>query len=111
MSEGLLARSTKRNLSLGRLLACTLVGGVLTAAYHLVHYMQVHIQENFLFVVLLPPIAVATLGLVLPLLVYITFHDDFRHLNPLVPLHYYQIVVRCLRALERGGGKVSIKDL
>lgn len=62
-----------------------------------------------------PPIApsfqICVIGSIVPLLMYITFFDDFKHLNPLLPQHYARIMARAFRALAKNDLKVTEKNL
>jgi hypothetical protein len=50
-------------------------------------------------------------ALMLPLLVFIVYSEDFSGLNPILPHHYFFIAKKTFKALETGNWKVSAKDL
>jgi hypothetical protein len=81
------------------------IGAVLYA-----HYASglIHV----LFFPLFPILFLASLSLSLPLLMYVSYPEEFRHLHPLVPRDYMRLCKRTLQVLNNNGRmKISAKDL
>ncbi|KAG2448637.1 hypothetical protein HYH02_006524 [Chlamydomonas schloesseri] len=60
---------------------------------------------------LLPVCTIAWLALLIPLLTFVAYQDDFKALNPLIPTHYILIAKRTFTAMKNNDFKVSEKNL
>jgi len=61
--------------------------------------------------ILLPLLAITTIVLILPLVFYLSFQDQFGTLNPLIPSHYVFLLRKSLTAIKDNDFKVSAKDM
>ncbi|CAG9461730.1 unnamed protein product [Pedinophyceae sp. YPF-701] len=80
--------------------ACVLIGGLALAFYVAVEFIRhAHIHIHPLAFLALPPLTAGSIGLLLPLFMYVASADDFRDLNPLFPTHYAYLFKKTYRAL------------
>lgn len=111
MAGDALLAGRRWRLTSGAFQALALILVVLLGLYAFLHYMQTHLVVYPFLVLLLPPITVAGIGTVLPLMMYITYQADFAGLQPCRPLHFWLIAKRCYTAFARNNLKVAEKDL
>eukprot|EP00878_Enallax_costatus_P010610 GHUV01011083.1.p2 GENE.GHUV01011083.1~~GHUV01011083.1.p2 ORF type:complete len:112 (+),score=30.66 GHUV01011083.1:632-967(+) len=101
----------RRRFNASCISAALLILVILAGLYAFLHYAQAHIARNPFVVMLFPPVAAGSLAAIVPLLMFITYQDDFKKLNPWNPLDFYTISKRCYQAMARNNMKVAEKDL
>ena len=77
-----------------------------------IQVMRKHPLELLKLVVQFPLLSILGMALVLPLGPYVTEHEAFQNLNPLLPHHYVKLVTKVYSAWSNAsGGKLAGKDL
>lgn len=112
MPSGLLQpRTGTKLLTIAAATAALQILAVLASLWVVLHYIQTHIAKQPLVVLLFPPLAMGSIALVIPLMMFISYQADFPGMNPANPAHFLHISRRCYRALGSNNLKVSEKDL
>jgi len=109
--HGLLEGHAKLRLSVGSCCAAAMLVSIFYGLYFGLHYTQHHVLDKPYLMILYPPAAMSTIGLMLPLLMYISYQDEFKGLNPILPHHFVRIAMRCYSAMGKNNMKVAEKDL
>ncbi|KAG2501870.1 hypothetical protein HYH03_000368 [Edaphochlamys debaryana] len=81
------------------------------AFYALMHFIHVEGIAHPGIIMFLPLTAITWIALMIPLLMFVVYQDDFRNMHPLNPVHFVQIAARCFRAMKHNNFKVSEKNL
>lgn len=89
------------------LMAASVLGGL----YLALHWVQDHLRHYPFLVILFPPLAMASIAVVIPLFMFVSYQDDFKNMTPLNPRHFILISKRCYSALAKNNMKVTEKDL
>ncbi|PRW33202.1 NADH dehydrogenase subunit 6 [Chlorella sorokiniana] len=104
--------SRKAPSLLGLLEAMALIAGLLLLFWHGVHALQPAIHVHPALAVLFPLFAAAALAALLPLMMFLSFRQEFAALHPAWPPHYLFLARRVFGALVRNNQmKVSAKEL
>jgi len=106
---------TPKSHTIRKVAAAVLAVGLFTAFFAAVFSMQDLVAavpvlrhfQNFLF----PLLAIGTILLILPLVFYLSFQEEFGNLNPLIPSHYYFLLKKSMTAIKDNNFKVSAKDM
>eukprot|EP00894_Picocystis_sp_ML_P001475 jgi/Pico_ML_1/51992/g2774.t1 len=64
-----------------------------------------------IYIPLLPVLAAGAIAAVIPLVMFLSYQEDFEKLNPLIPSHYLFLAKKTMYALKTNNWKVSAKDL
>ncbi|KAK3276218.1 hypothetical protein CYMTET_15697 [Cymbomonas tetramitiformis] len=76
-----------------------------------VSVVEKYLKEAPLLVFLLPFLGMFSLLLLLPLVVFVTYADDFSDVNPLKPKDYFYLMKKTFGALKEGKSRIQVKDL
>mmetsp|Transcript_4308 Transcript_4308/g.9336 ORF Transcript_4308/g.9336 Transcript_4308/m.9336 type:complete len:114 (+) Transcript_4308:162-503(+) len=107
----IIAGSKKRRINSGIISAVVLICAISGLFYYLLHNLKItDVAHHPFLVVFLPVFGMGWIASVTPLFMYMTYQDDFRSLNPLVPSHYALILKRCFNAMKDNNFKVSEKS-
>lgn len=85
---------------------------VIAVSVYLAIHQLVELIHNFPpATILLPLTAIAGLTAAFPLIMFMSYQNEFGNMNPLYPPHYLFLARRVLAALRANDLKVSAKDL
>ncbi|GMH38303.1 hypothetical protein BSKO_06187 [Bryopsis sp. KO-2023] len=109
---GILPESAKRRRITPRTVAGVLAGIFLCAVFwYTVHGLQDLIHIHPIAVLLFPLVGVLFMINVIPIVVFLSFEEEFGGLNPILPWDYIKICFKTFIALRENKWKVSNKDL
>uniref|UniRef100_A0A7S0UXB1 Uncharacterized protein n=1 Tax=Polytomella parva TaxID=51329 RepID=A0A7S0UXB1_9CHLO len=101
----------ERSVTFGELCAVALLTSISLIFYFSfeeIHKLEKH-HHSLIF--MMPFLAIAWIVFVIPLFMYMSYLDDFKRLNPIIPTHYIRIATRCYKALSKNNLKVREKDM
>lgn len=114
MAKGILDGDASFKLqSLRKPRVITAIAMVLTpmlTGYLILHNMHGRAVPLWVFP-LFPPAFAVMIAYIMPLLVYISYEEDFPQLVPLNPSHYYTLFRKTMYALSQNNFKIKAKDV
>jgi len=110
MSDGIIG-GRKNKLTLKSSIALAIVITVTLCYYFILHWIHMEAISHPMIMMSLPLVAMTWLASMIPLFFYIVYHQDFRHLSPWIPTHYFQLARRTYTTMSKNNFKVTEKDL
>ncbi|GAX85739.1 hypothetical protein CEUSTIGMA_g13154.t1 [Chlamydomonas eustigma] len=109
---GLLGRPTKFRWNVQSATAIVMIVMFSAVYYHFI--LNLHLNElaaHPAVIMAMPPLTILWGLSIFPLLVFLSFQDDFRNVNPLLPSNYRDIFIKSMKAMQSNGFKIREKDM
>eukprot|EP01026_Neomeris_dumetosa_P022025 TRINITY_DN19113_c0_g1_i12.p2 TRINITY_DN19113_c0_g1~~TRINITY_DN19113_c0_g1_i12.p2 ORF type:complete len:136 (-),score=1.17 TRINITY_DN19113_c0_g1_i12:243-614(-) len=81
------------------------------AMWVVVHELQIYAAKNLILLLCYPFTGISTIVLSTPLILYISYSEDFKDINPLRPDHFFFLLKRVVKAVNENQSKITPKNL
>jgi len=109
---GLLGRQTKFRWNAQSASAIVMIIMFTSLYYHFLSNLHLNeLASHPAVIMAMPPLTIVWGFSIFPLLVFLSFQDDFRNVNPLVPSNYRDIFLKAIKAMQSNGFKIREKDM
>mmetsp|Transcript_11306 Transcript_11306/g.15391 ORF Transcript_11306/g.15391 Transcript_11306/m.15391 type:complete len:121 (+) Transcript_11306:225-587(+) len=106
------AKTTIRNLKNPRAItAIFIVIMIMVLFFYVLRLLEGLVKKAPQIVMLFPICGVGMIILVLPLIMFICYQEDFCNVNPLNPKDYIMLLKKTCNALKNNNFKITAKDL